>query len=1137
MANTKSVVELILQAKVEGEKTFQQLTDATTKLMQQQQEAEKAAGDYDQQLEKLKATQGDLVAVSRALVEKGQLVEAFKAQATATSQADARAKALIKTASELRARLKELSANDPGRAKLAQQFDRASTAAQKAVASFHRQRDSLAKLNGQMKAAGLSTANLAKTEAALTAEAHRLRTAQKQTADAIAKTALQADKFKASTHGAFTGLSRLRGELLRVAAAYVSLRGVADAAGGVVDAGKAIQTALQRFSVGTGSLEAARKELEFTRKVANDLSLEFEPLIGQYAKLVAAAKGTELEGQRTRDIFLGIAEAARVMQIDADSLAGSVKAVEQIISKGKVSAEELRQQLGDRMTGAFQLFAAGLGVSTSRLDEMLKAGELTRDSLVNFGQALRDRFGVQVPQALKSAAAAQAAYRNELFYLREEAANSGFLDAFTESLHDLTDELKSPGFKAGARSFGELLGTLAKVVVFLIKNVDSLARLLGAFTVYKVVTGLGTLKGALLGVATSARAAAGAMGLFNKALLVIGAAFAGFEVGKILNSFKVVRATAIGAIGNIDKVAQTLLITWRKIGPTIKATVGEALNAVLAQFRSWLLDLADLVEGVPKFGDTLASQLRKAAQGFDSSRVNVRKYRDEIKRLNEELARRKGIIDANVSDLMDSIIGDPLAGQNGSTGNRNGGPGGGGKKDQGFVVDSGSAGLAAAEKLQRDALERQQRALEQSYSDGLVSIKAYFAERQKLQLAALDSDIRLKEAELAAARRQQQDTAQILADIEILYRNKAAVVADAKREEAQTEQDLANTVADLRTRLAAAEGDEREARLDELRREFEATISRLTGLGDSAGVEIARKLFNVEAAKVELQALEAKRQKALDEFQRKLDNIANQESIGALSSGQAVDQADTAQADLNATLDGLIARSRELLNLYGDNTTVADWFSQFGQQTQQAKESIKGLADNAKLSAKDINQELAQGLTNALSGFIQGTVKAKDALRQFAADFLRFLGEAILKVQILKAVGGASGGGGIGGFLAPLLFGTAHTGGVIGEGFSAYKAVPPVAFVGAPKYHSGGVVGLAPSEVPIIAQRGEEVLTRMDPRHRDNLAKGGKASSPQIRNYVLFDRDQLTRELLSSPAGVQTMVQVVGENPEKFGRR
>lgn len=65
-------------------------------------------------------------------------------------------------------------------------------------------------------------------------------------------------------------------------------------------------------------------------------------------------------------------------------------------------------------------------------------------------------------------------------------------------------------------------------------------------------------------------------------------------------------------------------------------------------------------------------------------------------------------------------------------------------------------------------------------------------------------------------------------------------------------------------------------------------------------------------------------------------------------------------------------------------------------------------------------------------------------------------------------------------------FWTMHTGGIVGD-YSVSKSVNPAVFQNATRYHSGGIPGLQPNEVPIIALNDEEVLTRSDPRHRYNL--------------------------------------------------
>ena len=71
------------------------------------------------------------------------------------------------------------------------------------------------------------------------------------------------------------------------------------------------------------------------------------------------------------------------------------------------------------------------------------------------------------------------------------------------------------------------------------------------------------------------------------------------------------------------------------------------------------------------------------------------------------------------------------------------------------------------------------------------------------------------------------------------------------------------------------------------------------------------------------------------------------------------------------------------------------------------------------------------------------------------------------------------------------------------------------AFAGAERFHVGGMLGLRPDEVPFVGLRGEEVLTRNDPRHRwnmdriDRLKTTAPANDVQVSVYDMrIGRDQ-----------------------------
>ena len=85
--------------------------------------------------------------------------------------------------------------------------------------------------------------------------------------------------------------------------------------------------------------------------------MNLNSLTDSYTKFFVATKGTNLEGAETRRIFDSVSKSAAVMALSAEDTEGALKALGQMISKGKVQAEELRGQLGDRLPGAFAIMA------------------------------------------------------------------------------------------------------------------------------------------------------------------------------------------------------------------------------------------------------------------------------------------------------------------------------------------------------------------------------------------------------------------------------------------------------------------------------------------------------------------------------------------------------------------------------------------------------------------------------------------------------------------------------------------------------------------------------------------------------------------------------------------------------------
>jgi tape measure domain-containing protein len=113
----------------------------------------------------------------------------------------------------------------------------------------------------------------------------------------------------------------------------------------------------------------------------------------QFTKLQASVRGAGYDTDTTIKAFNGIASAIVATGGSTEDLNGALLATSQVFSKGKVSAEELRQQIGERLAGAFTIFADSSGIAAKELDKLLSKGEVTLDDFIGFLGELNKRYG------------------------------------------------------------------------------------------------------------------------------------------------------------------------------------------------------------------------------------------------------------------------------------------------------------------------------------------------------------------------------------------------------------------------------------------------------------------------------------------------------------------------------------------------------------------------------------------------------------------------------------------------------------------------------------------------------------------------------------------------------------------------
>lgn len=193
--------------------------------------------------------------------------------------------------------------------------------------------------------------------------------------------------------------------------------------------------------VATGSAGAGATEYAKVKDIAQRLGLEVTSTAEAYGKFASAARGTSMEGAAAAKVFESVAGVSAKMGMGVGEQQGVFLALSQMMSKGVVSAEEFRQQLGERLPIATTAGAAAMKVSTAEFTAMLNSGKLiSEEFLPKFAEELRKMGGVT--GNIDGVQAALNRVSNNFTALKQELGNPASIEGSAKALDYLTSNTK-----------------------------------------------------------------------------------------------------------------------------------------------------------------------------------------------------------------------------------------------------------------------------------------------------------------------------------------------------------------------------------------------------------------------------------------------------------------------------------------------------------------------------------------------------------------------------------------------------------------------------------------------------------------------------------------------------------------------
>ena len=143
-----------------------------------------------------------------------------------------------------------------------------------------------------------------------------------------------------------------------------------------------------------GDSKLAASQIDFLRKTSIQTGISFSEVTTEFVKFSASMKSANIPLEQSNALFKSVTAASSALGLGTEATAGALNALAQMASKGVVSMEELRQQLGDRLPGVMGLTAKAMGITEGELVKLVESGKLaTRDFIVPFTKGMETLKG------------------------------------------------------------------------------------------------------------------------------------------------------------------------------------------------------------------------------------------------------------------------------------------------------------------------------------------------------------------------------------------------------------------------------------------------------------------------------------------------------------------------------------------------------------------------------------------------------------------------------------------------------------------------------------------------------------------------------------------------------------------------
>jgi tape measure domain-containing protein len=395
--------------------------------------------------------------------------------------------------------------------------------------------------------------------------------------------------------------------------------------GGFADYAAQIQKMEIALKNAAGSQDQFNQAVAAANSAVRNLNVPQDVAIQGMTRLTAAVKGAGGQVSDAELVFKNVTSAIKATGGSAEDVDGAITAMVQVFSKGKVSAEELSGQLGERLPGAVTKFAKANDMTLPELQKALEQGQVGLNELMNFIVQLGDEYSGVAQQIADSSQDAGArltvAFNNMRIAVGEALQPIGaeFQEAFIPFIESITPALVA------------VLPVIGDLALGVAKNLDVLAASLGALAAGAIVNAIsltGGLGAAFASLKTAILATNAALLLNPWVALAAGIAAATVAIIKHSQAQKEYNNLLDNGAGSSNELRSTQRDLEAQITAARKALEGSgnSMGATGRQAMQLKMKIAELENQLARINKTFAIRLKLEREGFEFDESGRTRY-------------------------------------------------------------------------------------------------------------------------------------------------------------------------------------------------------------------------------------------------------------------------------------------------------------------------------------------------------------------------------------------------------------------------------------------------------------------------------------------------------------------------------